>query len=571
MKILLIYPYWLEERLHTEDVVVVPIGVYYVASLLKENGYDTEILNWHNINETPHRIREILMEKNPDVIGFSILQANRWGGIEIARIAKDINPGVKIVFGGSSPTFLWEHFLTHFPEIDVVVVGEGEYPFLNLVKCIEKSDDLHLEDIDGIAFRKDGRIIKTREAEPIRNLDELPNPAKYFEYQHLSLTRGCTGKCKFCGSPKFWGTRVRSHSADYFIEQLELLYSKGVTFFYFSDDTFTFNKKIVIEICKRIIEKNLMITWVAISRVNFVSEEVVSWMRKAGCIQISYGVESGSEKIRKILNKKINTDQVEKAFAITALYGILPRAYFIYGNPGESPRTIRESIDLIRKIKPLVIHFFILSIFPGTALYSEYKKKLNVTDDIWLKRIEEIKYFETDPRLSREKVLAFGRELRSTYYAHLPAIVEEIHLVDREELFPLHSEFCSRLGMTFDQGDYSLIDAVKGKERISEKLYTKALTYYPNPRAYLGLGILKQKSGDYEASIDILSKGVASFQQDMHLNLCLGISYMNIGAFDKALSRLLPFQDSQETLGYIVNCYEAMGDVENASQFRKKL
>ncbi|MBW2193019.1 MAG: B12-binding domain-containing radical SAM protein, partial [Deltaproteobacteria bacterium] len=218
-----------------------------------------------------------------------------------------------------------------------------------------------------------------------------------------------------------------------------------------------------------------------------------------------------------------------------------------------------------------VIHFFILSIFPGTALYSEYKKKFNMTDDIWLERIEEIKYFETDSRLSREQVLAFGRELRSTYYAHLPAIVEDIHLVDQEELFPLHSDFFSRLGMTFDQGDYSQIDVIKDKEKIAEKLYTKALTYYPTPRAYLGLGILKQKAGDYEASIDILSKGIVSFQQNMQLNLCLGISYMNIGAFDKALSHFLQFQDYREALGFIVHCYEAMGENEKASQFRKKL
>ena len=134
MKILLIYPYWIEERKNIEDVIVPPIGIYYVGAVLKENHYDVEILNWYNINETPEKITTILRSKKPDVIGFSILQANRWGGIEIARIAKQIDPKVKIVFGGISATFLWEHFLTHFPEIDFVVIGEGEYTFLNLVR-----------------------------------------------------------------------------------------------------------------------------------------------------------------------------------------------------------------------------------------------------------------------------------------------------------------------------------------------------------------------------------------------------------------------------------------------------
>ena len=100
MKILLIYPYFLNTRVYSmEDVRGVPLGVYYVASVLKENQYDVEILNWHNLNTRPHTIKEVLARETPDVIGFSILHANRWGGIEIARIAKQIDPNVTIVFG----------------------------------------------------------------------------------------------------------------------------------------------------------------------------------------------------------------------------------------------------------------------------------------------------------------------------------------------------------------------------------------------------------------------------------------------------------------------------------------
>ena len=138
MKILLIYPYFLNPRVYTnEDVRAVPLGVYYVAAVLKDNRYDVEILNWHRINTTPHIIRETLEEKKPDIIGFSILNANRWGGIEIARAARQINPQVKIVFGGIGATFLWEHFLTHFQEVDFVVIGEGEHTFLKLIRCLE--------------------------------------------------------------------------------------------------------------------------------------------------------------------------------------------------------------------------------------------------------------------------------------------------------------------------------------------------------------------------------------------------------------------------------------------------
>ncbi len=571
MKILLIYPYWLEERTNTEDMVVVPIGVYYVGAVLKENHYDVEILNWHNIDETPEEIAKILLEKKPDVIGFSILQANRWGGIEIARIAKKIDPKVKIVFGGVSATLLWEHFLTHFPEIDFVVIGEGEYTFLNLVRCIEKGDTHRLDDIKGIAFKKDGQVVCTEPALFVQDLDQLPVPAQYFKYRHLSLTRGCPGKCNFCGSPAFWGPKVRFHSTAYFVDELQRLYNKGVTFFYFSDDTFSIDKKRVIEICKKILQRNLKITWVAISRVNYMSAEIVAWMRKAGCIQISYGVESGSEKVRTLLNKKIKAAAIKKAFDVTLKYGILPRAYFIYGCPGESRATIKETVDLIFKIKPLVIHFFILAIFPGTALYAKLKQNKQLTDDIWLSRIEDIKHFETDPKLSQELVLSFGKRLRAEYYRLLPEIIETIELVDQKEFYPLHSDFCSRLGMTFDHGDYSGIDAIKNKDKIAVRLYQKALQYHPDARAYLGLGIFNQKKQAYATSVEILSKGLKYFPDDAQLNICMAVSLMNTGAYHEALSYLLKFEHLQQTLGLITNCYQALNDFEKAAAFQKKI
>ncbi|MBW2251993.1 MAG: B12-binding domain-containing radical SAM protein [Deltaproteobacteria bacterium] len=558
MKILLIYPYFLEDRIHEDDIAVVPQGLFYVGAVLKDNDYDVEILNWHNINKTPEKISDILSEKKPDIIGFSVLHANRWGGIEIARIARQIDPSVKIVFGGIGATFLWKHFLTHFQEIDYVVIGEGEYSFLKLVRCLKKNDKKGIERIRGIAFRKNGKAIKTKRSEIMNNLDKLPMPAKYFNFQHLSLTRGCPGKCTFCGSPRFWGTKIRFHSIDYFVKQLERLYKKGITFFYFSDDTFTISKKRVIEICRKILEKKLKIVWVAISRVNYVNDEIIYWMKKAGCIQISYGVESGCEKIRNSLNKNISTDQIKKAFSVTLKYGILARAYFIYGCPEESLESIRETIDLIREIKPLSTIFYILDIFPGTTLYEEYKKNFNVTDDIWLKRVEDIMYFETDPKLSEKSIIEFGKKLRNTYYEMLPEFVDSISLIDKKELYPMHSDFLSRLAMTFDHGDYAGIVSIKEKEKIAAKLYKRSLQYYPDQRAFLGLGIAKQKSRNYKQSVKILAKGIKYFPNNQQLSLCIGISHMNLGEYKKALSYLLPFQESKEVLPYIENCHRVM-------------
>ena len=567
MKILLIYPYCLEARVHEEEVAVPPLGIFYVGAMLKENKYDVEILNWHGINRTPHLIHQTLVEKKPDVIGFSILHANRWGGIEIARIARKINPEVKIVFGGIGSTFLCEHLLTHFREVDFAVVGEGEKPFLQLVKRMETGDYDRLEDIRGIAFRKDSSVLNTGSVEAIQDLDEIPNPAKYFAYQHVAATRGCPGKCTFCGSPQFWGTRVRFHSPEYFVEQLELQYRKGITFFYFSDDTFTIKKDHVIRICKRIIEKDLKITWVAISRVNYVDEEILYWMRKAGCTQISYGVESGSEKIRnQVLNKKITTDQIKKAFDLTTRYGILARAYFIYGSPGESWDTIGETLDLMRAIRPLSVIFYILDLFPGTALYSDFLRKTGNTDEIWLKQIEDILYFETDPALDKEKILAFGQRLRSEFHKSLPAFVDSIELIGKEDLFEMHADFLSRLGMTFSHGDYAGIEEIERKGRMAENLFEQALVYHPDHRAYLGLGLIHQQNRATEESIRVLSEGIRHFPESEQLHMCLGINHMNLQEYDKALSYFLKFRHSGQFALYIARCYEALGDHENREQ-----
>ena len=570
MKILLIYPYFLEARLHVEDISIVPQGVYYIAALLKKHGYDVQILNWHAINKAPHKIKDRLIEARPDVIGFSILHANRWGGIEIARIARQLNPDIKIVFGGIGATFLWEHFLGHFPEIDYVVIGEGEYTFLNLVNCLNDGELNKIEQIKGLAYRRDGQAVRNEDAATICELDQLPNPAQYFNYQHVSLTRGCAGKCNFCGSPQFWGRQVRFHSPDYFVEQLELLYARGNRFIYVADDTFTINRNRVIEICRKIIQKKMEIDWTAISRVDMIDEDVLYWMRKAGCIQISYGIESGSQNIRKFLNKNISDEQIFRAFELTQRYGIMARAYFIYGCPQESRQTIQQTIDLIDTIKPLSAIFYILDVFPGTVLYQDYKKKFKVSDDIWLNRIEDIMYFETDAALTQDLILEFGQKLRTRFYEKLPEFVEALRLIDREDLYEQHSDFFSRLAMTFEKGDYAGIDVIPHKKQIAEKLYRRSLEYGPNARAHLGLGMIYQKEGALAESIRILLEGMALFPQDESLPICLAVSYMNMGKFKTALSHLLKFQHRKEAIQLIANCYRALNDIEKAQDYFRR-
>ncbi len=558
MKILLIYPYFLEERIHREEIEAVPIGLYSVAAVLKESNHDVEVMNWNEINRTPERIPEILKKKRPRVIGFSILNGNRWGAIEIARTAKKMDPEVTIVLGGIGACFLWEHFLHHFPEIDYIVLGEGETAFLELVGFLEADQEGTPVAVKGIAFRSEGKPIRTGLPAPIQDLDSLPIPAEYFTYQHVSSSRGCSWRCTFCGSPKFWGESIRWRSPEHFVRELEVLYDKGVRFFYFSDDTFTAGKKRVIEICRRILEKKLKITWFAISRVNYVNEEVLFWMRKAGCLQISYGIESGSEKIREGFDKHIKIRHIKKAFALTMKYGILARAYFIYGSPGETWETIQETVDLMHEIKPLGAVFYILDIYPGTDLYERLKESAGITDDVWLQAIEGILYAETDSALPDKLILAFGKRLREEFYGNVHRFARSLRLIDRKDLYEEHADFCSRLGMTFSHGDYARSDHVREKEVTAESLFKLSLHYAANHRAYLGLGVIRQKRGEYAESAKILLEGVQHFPESEDLTVSLGISYLNMRDYQAALTCFSRFPESKTSSTYRSQCLEAM-------------
>ncbi|MEE4111466.1 MAG: radical SAM protein [Desulfobacteraceae bacterium] len=562
MKILLVYPYFIDQRIDEEDVSAIPMGLYYVGAMLRANGYAVDILNGHNLGKAPHRIYQVLGDKQPDVVGFSILHANRWGGIDIARMVKKVNPKATVVFGGVGATFLWEHLLTHFPEIDVVVRGEGEHSFLELIRFIEKKKGRLPTHIEGLAFRKNGLPFKTRDRAQVANLDSLPMPADHFTFQHISLTRGCPEGCTFCGSPAFWKRRVRFHSADYFVTQMEMLRDKGVSFFFVSDDTFTLKRELVIDVCRRIVERRLDIVWAAISRVDCVDEEILGWMRRAGCTQISYGVEGGSRELRDRYRKRISDAAICRAFELTVRYGIMARAYFIYGAPGESDQTIDESLALLRRIRPLSAIFYILDLFPGTALYEDYKQRTGATDDIWLDRVEDLLYFETDATLSRATVLDFGRRLREGYLSLLPEFAAGIDLIDDPQFYPLHADFLSRLALTFSHGDYAVNPLVENNLATAVMLFERSLRYHPDHRAFWGLGLVYQHLRRFDESLAILQRGIQHHSTSVDLHMALASSLMRLNRYPEARQCLEAIPDHPRAVEQLIRCCRFMGDRE---------
>jgi radical SAM superfamily enzyme YgiQ (UPF0313 family) len=568
MKLLFVNPVCLDPRITDADATVVPVGLYYLAAQMMDTGHEAAILNLAQTDvKDPEAVFAAAVEsQHPDVIGFSVTNPTRFSAMSLARTARQMRPRTVIVFGGPAPTFMADYFFSACPELDVIVKGEGEQTLLALVQTLAgetgKTDPkicLDLSRIPGLVFRDGNKITDTGPALLIQDLDRLAHPSRYFAFQHLAMSRGCPGACTFCGSPLFWGTRnVRFHSPEWFFEEIRTLAGKGISHFYISDDTFTMDRDRVMDLCRKLIHADLNITWHAISRVDRVDPPLLAMMRKAGCIQISYGVESGSDTIKKRLGKPVPNSLAVQAFRRTAAAGMIPRAYFIYGSPGESQDTIQESIDLLMQLQPLGAIFYMLVTFPGTRLYEQAQKTGRVSDEIWHKKIEDLPWFEVDDHLDFDQVKQFGNALRSTFYDHLPEFAANIELMNDPSLYPYHADFLSRLGMTFSHGDYSTDDRIRNPDGTAQTLFEKALSYHPDLRAFLGLGMLFLKHKQMDLALQILDQGLNHFPGSKDLVLCKGICLMNQHRFADALACLSPFEQHPDVRHYLDICQKEL-------------
>lgn len=559
MNILLVNPPLLDRRNQAYDTTTVPIGLYYIAAEVMSAGHRATILNLSGqAAPIPCLIRQV-KEDPPDIAGFSILSANRHGALMGAKVLKEQQPGIKIVFGGPGAVFLSEWLFSRLPELDYVVSGEGEVTFRELIDHLADPASNKPQNIPGLISRSAAGIAKGGKRVPLPDLDALTDPADYFTFSHVALTRGCPGSCTFCGSPKFWGKRkVRGHSAEYFVNQIEKLFKKGVRHFHISDDTFTWDRAAVLSVCRLIEKRQLEITFNVISRADCIDAEVLYHLRRAGCIQISFGVESGSAVIRKRLGKPMEAQTIKNAFRLTSYYGILPRAYFIYGSPGETDQTIKESIDLMHQIRPLSAIFYMLMAFPGTYLYDQLKKENRLTDDVWEEPVEDLPWFYFDDGLSFEQVTVFGESLRSSFFTSLDKYARDIRLIDDPLLYHRHAEFLTRLAMTFIRGEYAGHPMIKNRIQTARALLKRALGYAKLPDTYLGEALCHQKERRFEQALKTVEVGLKLFESDNDLLVLKGIVLMNMGVFDKALT-----------------CFETVPDVSNIQPYmeicRKKL
>ncbi len=330
------------------------------------------------------RLAGIVKQASPTAVGLSYLTPSKMVVERIAGLIKEIDPDIKIIAGSSHPTFCPEEVMQN-PDIDFVVRGEGEIPLLSLVKELKK-DSPKWDTVQGIHYRdRDGRLQDNLGVDLIKNLDELPFLARdlmlncdYNVYRDHSMVsaRGCPYTCTFCADRRLWGGRVRRRSVDNVIKELKHLKDTyKVNLVDFVDGTFTFDRKYMQEFCNAMIDNDLGIRWRCTARYDNLDRDLLKLMKRANCSGLYFGLESGSNRLLKLMDKKMAVEDNIKMSKMVYDSGILSATSILLGLPGETREEMEATLKLMREVKTDIFDINSYVPLPGTPLYDSMSEE----------------------------------------------------------------------------------------------------------------------------------------------------------------------------------------------------
>lgn len=399
-----------------------PLALMYLSGYLKKNGVDAEIIDitikgqirdktFYDkkdkcLADVENKIISWIRSSNADIIGITCYSPEIDEARRLAKSIKSFSPAMKIIVGGIHPTLYPEDFLKEGSDFEFAVLGEGEVTFLELVNAIREKKSSY-SNIKGIGYfdRVSSQGIITQRRDLKKNLDEVsfpdyegvdmgfyttPSPyairGVFTKSFYILSSRGCPSSCTFCVSKKlrdFHGISgfVRLRSPRSLFSEIKGLKDRyGIDSFYFIDDLFTLRKDYVYEFCSLMIKNKMNLIWACSSKVNTVDYDMLKAMRDAGCVQIDFGVERGSDKALLDLKKGITVNQIRKTFKDCASLGIRTFANLLVNAPGETLRDLEDITDLVQDIKPNIVSFNIFTPYPGCEIFDSCSDKIYERD-----------------------------------------------------------------------------------------------------------------------------------------------------------------------------------------------
>jgi radical SAM superfamily enzyme YgiQ (UPF0313 family) len=374
-----------------EEMPSPPLGVTYVAAAFEAAGAEVKIFDYIVCAYTKENLEKQLEAFRPDVVGATSVTMNFYKAQQILHDVKNYNPEIITMMGGPHVSFTAEDTLRHYPEIDLIVIGEGEDTIAELTPVLKQKNKW--QNIRGIAYRSGDEIIITGKRDFITDIDRIPSPSRHLlpisRYRALGFPvslitgRGCPYSCIFCLGRKMVGSKVRRRNSKLVLDEIETIIGYGFDRINIADDLFTSDKERVKEICAGIKERSLKFVWSAFARVDTVNPEVFDLMAQAGCDSVSFGVETGNPEMLKRIKKGIKLEQVYSAVNMCQQAGMIAHASFIIGLPGETKDTLRESDDFAKSTKAIYGYHF-LAPFPGTTVREKIKDyDLEIITDDW--------------------------------------------------------------------------------------------------------------------------------------------------------------------------------------------
>ena len=407
------------------------IGLLLLAAKARELGYEAEIIESDLENYSPQEVADILLEKKPKFVGITLFTVGVFNAGIIAKIIKKKAPDIIILVGGPHMSSMGYETMNKFNDFDVAVINEGELILEALLYNIE--NNISLESVDGIIYReKDGSIRRTQRPQDIEDLDDLPMPAwdllpkfpkaylpAIYDYPRApvatySASRGCPFLCEFCDTSTF-GAKIRYNSPQRVYDIMKHLSDTyGIKHLQFIDDLFVAHNQRVQDFSRLLIANPIDMTWSCTARVNTVKPDTLALMKQAGCWEISFGLESGSDWLLDEMKKSQRVETAVEAVKWTHEAGIRVKGLLMLGYPGETQETIAETKEFVKSIPLTTMNLSKFTPYPGSPIYRKLYGASIIEAD-W-ERLNGMNFVYQAEGFSEEELDTQYKEIITSFY-----------------------------------------------------------------------------------------------------------------------------------------------------------